>query len=169
VAVFALLLRGANVGGKRFSAKAVEKALAGLGCVSLGAAGTFVFRKGTEAAARKRLAAELPFACAILAATAEQVEAALKAGAKLDDAEAVRKFATFLAAPATLKLPLEAPPGAGWGVRVLAAAGPILVGVRKRVDATGVYPNEVVEKATGQQTTTRDWPTLEKLAKLLAA
>ena len=52
-------------------------------------------------------------------------------------------------------------------VLILVAANFILAGVRKRVDVTGVYPNSVVEKAFGVRATTRDWPTMEKIAALL--
>lgn len=163
------LLRGANVGGKRFKTKDVLDALAGLDAVNLGAAGTFVVRKKVaESTLRKRIAAALPFECDILVLSAAEVHAALTAGAKHDvPADAVRRFATVMDKEVKAKLPLEEPSGAGWGVRVLAVEGRVALGVRKRVDVTGVYPNAVVEKAFEVRATTRDWPTMEKIGKLL--
>jgi hypothetical protein len=53
------------------------------------------------------------------------------------------------------------------GVAVLAVVGPFALGTRRPMAETGVYPNEVVEKTFGVTATTRDWPTMEKIAALL--
>ncbi|MHB8603830.1 MAG: hypothetical protein ACYDCK_01140 [Thermoplasmatota archaeon] len=166
-----VLLRGANLGSKRFSPKAVEAALADLEMVNVGAAGTFVVRKRiAEGALRKRIAAELPWDDPEMFVYSErEVRDALAAGAAIDvPKDAIRRFATALAKkPPTLKLPIEAPPAPTWGVRVVAVEGRFVFGVRKPVLATGVYPNAVVEKAFAIRATTRDWPTMEKIGKLI--
>jgi uncharacterized protein (DUF1697 family) len=167
-----VFLRGANVGGRRFSPKAVEAALADLDVVNVGAAGTFVVRKRVgEKVLRARIEAELPFSPApmILVKDAE-LTSALCAGESVTAPPDAKRFATAMErAPDTApRLPIEAPASANWGVRVLAVNGRFALGVRRRVDAAGVYPNEIVERAFGVAATTRDWPTMEKLAKLLA-
>ncbi|HWB11975.1 MAG TPA: hypothetical protein VG826_22310 [Pirellulales bacterium] len=167
-----VLLRGANVGGRRFSPKAVEAALADLDVVNLGAAGTFVVRKRVgEKSLRARIEAELPFAPApMIVVNDREIASALHAGESIDGPSDAKRFATAMESPPSLlpKLPIEAPNSARWGVRVVAVSGRFAIGLRRRVDATGVYPNEIVERAFGVAATTRDWPTMEKLAKLLA-
>lgn len=163
------LLRGANLGSKRFSPKAVEAELADLDVRSIGAAGTFVVGKRVaEATLRKRMAEALLFEPELFVLPAAEVEAALAAGSRLQVPDGAKPFATALAqAPKGAKLPLEAPEGQAWGVRVLAVEGRFALGARRSVAETGVYPNEVIEKAFGVRATTRDWPTMEKVAKLL--
>ncbi|HEV3338792.1 MAG TPA: hypothetical protein VG125_00500 [Pirellulales bacterium] len=167
-----VLLRGANVGGRRFSPKAVEAALADLEVVNVGAAGTFVVRKRVaEKVLRARIEAELPFSPApMIVVKDRELVSALRAGGSIGGPPDAKRFATAMeSAPgAAPELPIEAPSAANWGVRVVAISGRFALGVRRRVDVTGVYPNEVVERAFGVAATTRDWPTMEKLAKLLA-
>ena len=165
-----VLLRGANLGKRRFSPKAVEGELADLGAVNIGAAGTFVVHgKVADAALLKRLDDALEWEPRAILLKPAEVQAALAAGSKIPvPGDAVRRFGTALAKPAKAKLPLEEPAGAGWGVRCLAQEGRVVLGVRKRVNEAGVYPNEVVMAAWGVDATTRDWPTWEKIGKLLA-
>ena len=163
-----VLLRGANLGSRRFSPKAVEKTLSDLGVVNVGAAGTFVVRgKVAKDALLARLADAVPFdPRAILVSSKEFLEA-ITAGDAIPVPDGAKRFATALASPATHTLPIEEPAGKAWGVRVLATTKRFALGVRRRVDETGVYPNEVVEKAFGVAATTRDWPTMERVARLL--
>ena len=163
-----VLLCGANLGKRRFSPKAVEKALADLDATSLGAAGTFVVRKRVAASTlAKRVAAELPWdEPDMVIATEKDVLAAVAAGDDIKlPAGAIRRFATAMEKPtAKPKLPLEAP-----GIVVSLVVGPFALGTRGLVAETGVYPNEIVQKAFGAVATTRDWPTMEKIAALLRA
>lgn len=165
------LLRGANLGSKRFSPTALVKALDDLDITNIGAAGTFVIRKRVaQKELRERLTAELPFEPEIIVCSAKETLAALAAGSSLETPEGARRFATVMAKePATPpSLPLVAPPTGEWGVRVLAIEGRFALGTRRPMAVAGVYPNEVVEKAFGVRATTRDWPTMEKVAALLA-
>lgn len=164
-----VFLRGANLGNRRFKPAELAETLADLGITSLGAAGTFVVRKKiAERTLRAKLQAEIPFEAPMVVCAAEEVRAALAAGEKVDAPEGARRFATVMEkAPAPApRLPLETPAGA-WAVRVATIEGRIAIGARRRFDETGVYPNEVVEKAFKVQATTRDWPTMEKVGKLL--
>ena len=167
-----VFLRGANVGGRRFSPKAVEAALADLDLVNLGAAGTFVVRKRIgEKSLRARIEAELPFTPApMIVVSDREIASALLAGESITGPADAKRFATVMERPpGTLpKLPIEAPTATNWGVRVVAVSGRFALGMRRRVDVAGVYPNEIVERAFGVVATTRDWPTMEKLGKLLA-
>ncbi|HWH09140.1 MAG TPA: hypothetical protein VNX21_08060 [Candidatus Thermoplasmatota archaeon] len=167
-----VLLRGANLGKRRFSPKAVEAALADLGCASVGAAGTFVVRKRVAAAAlRERVQAELPWPDAeLVLLTEKEFRAALRAGEAVDVPAGAKRFATAMETkPVKPEVPLEFSEGRAWAVRVEAVEGRVALGVRRSVGATGVYPNEVVEKAYGVRATTRDWPTMEKVAARLDA
>jgi hypothetical protein len=168
---FVVLLRGANLGKRRFSPKAVEAALSDLNLVNIGAAGTFVVAKRvSEKALRARIAAELPFEPApMVIVTESEIEAAMNTGVGISVPADARRFATAMdARPTHLpKLPIETPKGAEWGVRVASVIGRFALGVRRRVDVTGVYPNEIVERLFGVEATTRDWPTMEKIAKVL--
>ena len=166
-----VLLRGANLGKRRFSPKAVEAALADLDAVNIGAAGTFVVRKKVAAKAlRERVQAELPWDDAeMVLLTEKEFRAALAAGEAVKVPEGARRFATAMETkPAKPDVPLEFPQGSKWAVRVEAVEGRVALGVRRSVTATGVYPNEVIEKAYGVRATTRDWPTMEKVGALLA-
>ncbi len=164
-----VLLRGANVGNKRFSPKAVEAQLKDLQLTSIGAAGTFVLgASAAETTLRERFAAVMPFAPELLLFSAAEVAALVRAGAGLSVPPGARAFATGMdGSGSTVTLPLEVPAGSGWGVRVVGRSGRFLLGVRRRVDATGIYPNEVVERALGVRATTRDWTTIQKVAALL--
>ncbi|HVX15029.1 MAG TPA: hypothetical protein VHC22_27810 [Pirellulales bacterium] len=167
-----VLLRGANVGKRRFSAKAVEAALSDLDLVNIGAAGTFVVLKRiAERVLRSRVAAELPFEPAPMVILKQsEIEAALRMGSEIPVPADAKRFATAMErAPAmSVSLPIEEPQGAEWGVRIAAVSGRVALGVRRRVDVTGVYPNEIVEKALRANATTRDWPTIEKIAQILS-
>jgi hypothetical protein len=167
-----VLLRGANLGKRRFSPKAVEAALADLDLVNVGAAGTFVVMKRIgEKALRERIAAELPFKPTPMVILKEsEIASAICAGEAIDVPADARRFATAMsnATAKRIKLPFQAPEGSAWGVRVVCVSGRFALGIRRRVDATGVYPNPIIEGAFGVEATTRDWPTMEKIAKLLA-
>jgi len=160
-----VFLRGANLGKRRFSPKAVEKALADLGVVNVAAAGTFVVRKRVAAKTlRARIEEELPFEPApMMIATQAEVVAAIEAGAGIAIAEGARRFATIMErAPAKPKLPVEAP-----GIVIPRIVGRFALGTRRPMAEHGVYPNEVVERAFDVDATTRDWPTMEMVATLL--
>jgi hypothetical protein len=167
--VLIVLLRGANLGSKRFSPKAVEASLADLDATSIGAAGTFVVRKTiSRSALTKRFHDALPFEPELLFADANALKAAVTAGERLDVPPGAKRFATLMSkTPSKVSLPLEAPEGTTWAVRVVRIEGRFAIGLRKSVADTGVYPNPVIEKTYGLRATTRDWPTMEKIAAIL--
>lgn len=164
-----VLLRGVNVGKKRFSSVALAKELADLDATGIGAAGTYVVHKRVaQATLRKRIADWLPFECEILFATDKETLAVIGAGRAIEAPEGTRAFATLMdRAPAKPpKLPWDTPEGK-WGIRVAAFEGRFALGLRRSVVDAGAYPNELIEKTLGVAATTRDWPTVEKIAALL--
>lgn len=170
-----VLLRGANLGKRRFSPKALAEALADLDLVNIGAAGTFVVPKRiAEKALRARVQAELPWEDAeMVVLEAREVEAALDAGAALTPPAGARKFAVALPkAPAEEpKLPVEALAKDGrWGMRYEALAGRVVIGVRRRFDETGSYSTKALDEAVGtDRGTMRDWPTWERIGAAIEA
>lgn len=170
-----VLLRGANLGARRFSPKALADSLAALDVVNVGAAGTFVVRgRVAQANLRARIQGELPWEDApMVILTAAEVREALAAGAKVVAPAGGKKFGLALpqAPPASLRFPLEAKAKDGaWGMRYVAAAGRVIVGVRRRFDETGTYSTKALDEAVGSDAgTMRDWPTWEKIGQALDA
>lgn len=170
-----VLLRGANLGKRRFSPKALVESLADLDAVNIGAAGTFVIPKRVaESTLRARVQAELPWEDAEMVLLKEQeVRDAIAAGADLKIPAGARKFGIALAKQPTKKptFPLEAHAKDGkWGMRYELLSGRVLVGVRRRFDETGPYSTKDIDAAVGfgpRDGTMRDWPTWEKIGAAL--
>lgn len=156
----AIFLRAVNVGGhRRMSVAEIAKKL---GLRNVGAAGTFVSNDARSAVAlRKALAAELQVATDILIVPSEDL-LALMTRAPLAD-ETGKSFVTILAkAPEVSKLPVEAK-----GVRLVATDGVFALSVVLPSAKPGADVNGLVERTLGVAGTTRGWPTMEKVAKLL--
>jgi uncharacterized protein (DUF1697 family) len=170
-----VFLRGVNVGGhKRFSPAELARRLAHLDVVNLGAAGTFVVRKpiGT-AALRAQLTRHIPFECEQMICSQSELldlaHADAFAGTPAESAD-LKRYVTVLAkrprrAP---RLPLCAPNGPAWQVKLLALRGRFVVSLWRRTPSRSLlYPNEVVEKAFGIPATTRNWNTFAKTADVI--
>lgn len=170
-----VLLRGANLGKRRFSPNALAEALADLDLVNVGAAGTFVVPKRVaQATLRARVAAELPWGDPEMVLLADtEVRAALRAGEAVRVPAGAKRFGVALPkAPATPPaFPLEALAKDGkWGMRYDALAGRVVIGVRRRFDETGSYSTKALDEAVGtDRGTMRDWPTWEKIGAALDA
>ena len=167
-----VLLRGANLGKRRFSPNALVATLEDLGAVNIGAAGTFVVPKRIAAAAlRERIQAELPWDDAEMVLLGDKdVRAALAAGEEVKAPAGAKKFGLALpTAPRKADLPLEALAKDGkWGMRYEALAGRVVIGVRRRYDETGPYSTKAIDAAIGaERGTMRDWPTWEKIGAAL--
>jgi hypothetical protein len=170
-----VLLRGANLGKRRFSPKALVETLADLDATNIGAAGTFVVRKRVaERTLRERIQAELPWEDAEMVILKEsEVREALEAGAGVRIPAGAKRFGIALpsapASPPALPLEAKAKDGA-WGMRYEALVGRVVIGVRRRFDETGSYPTKDVDAAIGaERGTMRDWPTWEKIGAALDA
>jgi uncharacterized protein (DUF1697 family) len=163
-----VFLRGVNVGGhKKFSPSALARELE---LANVGAAGTFVARRAIGARAlREAIAARLPFDAEIMVCPAAEIAALVERAPFSAAPDGVRPFVSILAAAprARPRLPLERPAGGGWQVRLLAVDGRYALSVRRPQPRGTLYPNEVVEKELGVAATTRGWPTLLAIRKLL--
>lgn len=165
-----LFMRGVNVGGKRFSPKALVRALAHLDVTSIGAAGTFVIRAKTSVATlRQEFSAQLPFEAELIICPARNL---LALPAPKPPPAGTRLFLTVLAKkPASMpKLPLTVPNGRDWQVRLTAieGGGRFVISEWRRTDSLRLlYPNEVVEREFGMPATTRAWDTIEKIKATL--
>lgn len=167
-----VLLRGANLGKRRFSPKALAASLADLDLVNIGAAGTFVVPKRVaEAKLRARVADELPWDDPEMVLLSEkEVRDALDAGEGVEAPQGAKKFGIALPqAPGKVDFPVEARAKDGaWGMRYVLAAGRVVVGVRRRYDQSGTYSTKVLDEAVGtDRGTMRDWPTWERIGDAL--
>jgi uncharacterized protein (DUF1697 family) len=170
-----VLLKGANVGGKNtFRPSTLVKKLPELGLTSVGAAGTFVARSGASVGVvRSALRASLPFDPPMMVVRGEEVLRILRANpvgsGRLPPG--VRRFVSVAGGRLSkeVPLPIEVPGAENWGVRVLAVDGPFAMGIQRRLGPRLIYPNDVVERAFGVETTTRWWETLESVGRLLGS
>ena len=166
-----VFLRGANVGGKNvFRPARLVADLAHLDLVNVGAAGTFVVRgKCTSAAVREEILRRLPFAPEIAIRPASEIRALVASApfAKSRSKEERAWAAVLCGKPVKRpRLPLFAPAGKDWSVRIERIEGAFVLGTLHRRPRF-VFPNQVVEKEYAVPATTRWWDTVEKLARIL--
>lgn len=165
-----VFLRGVNVGGHRtFKPAALAAQLKHLGAVNIGAAGTFVIRKPVPLKQlRAELARRLPFETAIAICHGKRVTelvanppfANQKAGGDVVRFISVLPNKTFRVTPVQL-------PGQGqWLVRVLGQHERFVIGEYRRHMKTIGYLGKL-DQLFGATVTTRNWATIEKIAKVL--
>jgi len=168
-----VFLRGANVGGARvFRPKLFSDGLKHLGCVNVGAAGTFVIR---ERVAETRLKAEivkrLPFDTHVMVCRGETIIEIVDrdpfSGGKHD--KKLRRFGSVMnGKPKVLpKLPL-AEPAAAWLTKLMGVEDRLAWGWWRTLD--GIHfrdPNMLIEQRLGVKATTRNWNTFEKIREIL--
>ena len=167
-----VFLRAANVGKhNRFQPAIFVKELAKFGVINVGAVGTFVVREDViEATLRAALVRELPFKCEVMICPAKEILDLAKenpfAGERGDNLEA---YVTLMAKQPTAvpKLPIYAPAKEKWEVQILRIVRTAVLSLRRRVKDGRLYPNQIIEKQFGVATTTRNWNTIEKVAKIL--
>ena len=80
-----------------------------------------------------------------------------------------KRFLTVLQKPLRKRpaLPIEAPAGRDWEVRILAIQGPFVLSLWRRMGKGVLYPNEVVEKTFGIPATTRNWNTISAIREIV--
>jgi uncharacterized protein (DUF1697 family) len=169
-----VFLRAANVGRhNRFQPSVLAKELAKFGVVNLGAVGTFVVRENvSKKALRAAIVRELPFKCEVMICRAKEIvdlvgENPFK-GEPIGDG--LGRFVTVMAKRLARlpKLPLYAPTVDKWEVKIVRITGVLALSLWRRLKQNPLYPNQVIEKQFGVATTTRNWNTILKVAKLLA-
>lgn len=167
-----VFLRAMNVGGKNvFRPAQFATALAHLGMVNVGAAGTFVVRERlTAVEVRKEILAQLKFQPDLAVVPARSIVALVEGQPFRGQnfSKDLRGWAAVLCAKPKSKppLPIVLPAGKPWSVRFDRIEGSFALGVYRRA-AGSVFPNQVVEKALGVRATTRWWETIVKVAQLI--
>ena len=167
-----VFLRAVNVGGtNRCQPAQIAKDLARFGVVNIGAVGTFVVRKdASESVLRAAIARKLPFKCEIMICPARDI---LKLTTKdpfagqpsgPDIVRFVSVLAKRLSAPPSL--PLSLPPDDDWLLKVIAIQDRFVLGLYRRQMKAISYLGKI-EKQFGVAVTTRNWNTIEKVAKIL--
>jgi len=165
---WAIFLRGANVGGARVFKPAAFAC--GLGVENIGAAGTFVARNRSSAAAvKKEFADALPFETEIIVIAAADIAALVKRDPFRKLPARSKPVVTILVGKpkSTCRFPFDRPAGPKWEVRLFGIDGPFVPGCYRVFGRLGHYPNEIVETALGVPATTRGWSTLLKVQSTL--
>jgi len=169
-----VFLRGVNVGGHRtFSPATLAAQLKHLDAVNIGAAGTFVIRKPvSQALVRAELARRLPFDTHVAICHGRDITRLLAADASKAarvEAESVH-FLTVLSGPprGRVSLPLTLPESGKWLLKVVARDGRLVTGIYRRQMEAIRYLG-MLDKIFGTPATTRNWNTVNAIAKVLAA
>ena len=167
-----VFLRGVNVGkANRCQPAVIASQLSRLGVINIGAVGTFVVRENvSESALRSAIAKKLPFKCEIITCPARDI---IKLASKYPFSEQpsdpnITRFVNVLAKrlPSPPPLPLFLPSDGDWLLKIIAIENRFVLGLyRRQMKAIGYLGK--VEKLLGVPATTRNWNTIEKVAKIL--
>jgi uncharacterized protein (DUF1697 family) len=167
-----VFLRGVNVGGhKTFQPTVLAKELAELDVVNVGAAGTFVVRKPiSQAKLRAELLRRLPFKAEVMICPARDIINLVSSDPfvnELSGADIVR-FVSVLAKRPRGKpsLPLSLPADDEWLVKIIAVRDRFLLGLYRRQMRTISLLSQI-EKRLDISSTTRNWNTINAIAKVL--
>ncbi len=167
-----VFLRAVNVGRtNRCQPALIAKQLSGFEIVNIGAVGTFVVRKNvSESALRAAIARQLPFQCEIMICPARDISelAAKDPFSRHPSAPDIVRFVSVLAKRlrALPPLPLALPSDDDWLMKIVAIQGRFVLGLYRREMKAISYLSKI-EKLLGVPITTRNWNTMEKVAKLL--
>jgi uncharacterized protein (DUF1697 family) len=168
-----VFLRGVNVGGhKTFRPKLLAEQLKHLGAVNIGAAGTFVIHKPvSQTKLRAEFLKRLPFDAKIAICEGRDIErlVALEPfGAQPAKADITRFISVLLSSPKAIpKTPMRWPAEGQWLVRVNSIDKRFIIGEYRRHMKTISYLGGL-DKAFDGATTTRNWNTINAIAKVLA-
>src|SRR5438128_8995819 len=169
-----VVLRAVNVGGaNRCQPALIAKQLAKFGFVNIGAVGTFVVRENvSESALRAAIAKKLPFKCEIMICPARDIIKLASKGsfAQQPSGPNIVRFVSVLAKrPGTrfdLPQTFTASPARTWLVKIIAIQDRFVLGLYRRQIKAISYLSRI-EKRLGVPVTTRNWNTIEKVAKIL--
>jgi uncharacterized protein (DUF1697 family) len=167
-----VFLRAVNVGGaNRCQPALIAKELAKFGVVNIGAVGTFVVREEvSESVLRAAIAKKLPFKCEIMICPARDL---IKLASKnpfeqRPSGPDITRFVSVLAKRlnAPPPLPLSLPSDDDCLLKIIAIQDRFVLGLyRREMKAIGYLGK--IEKLLGVPVTTRNWNTIEKVAKIL--
>lgn len=167
-----VFLRAVNVGGANLCRPAqIAKDLAKFDVVNIGAVGTFVVRKdASDSALRRAIARQLPFKCEIMICPAEDI---LKLTTKdpfagQPSGPDIIRFVSVLAKrlPSPPPLPLSLPSDDDWLLKIIVIQNRFVLGLYRRQMKAIRYLGKI-EKQFGVPVTTRNWNTIEKVARIL--
>jgi uncharacterized protein (DUF1697 family) len=167
-----VFLRAVNVGtANRCQPALIAKQLAQFGVVNIGAVGTFVVRENvSESVLRAAIAKKLPFKCEIMICPARDIIklASKDPFARQPSGADVTRFVNIAAKPLRLplRLPVNLPSDDDWLLKVIAIKGRFVLGLYRRQMKAITYLGKI-EKLLGAPATTRNWNTIEKVAKIL--
>jgi uncharacterized protein (DUF1697 family) len=167
-----VFLRGVNVGkANRCQPAVIAKQLSKFGVINIGAVGTFVVRENvSESALRTAIAKKLPFKCEIMICPARDIIklASKDPFARQPSGPEITRFVNVLHKPLGTRpsLPLSLPSDDDWLLRVVAIQDRFVLGLyRREMKAITCLGN--MEKRLGVPATTRNWNTIQKVAKIL--
>ena len=167
-----VFLRGVNVGkGNRCQPAVIASQLSRLGVVNIGAVGTFVVRENvSESALRAAIAKKLPFKCEIMICSAKAIidlaRKDLFAG-QPSGPEITRFVSVLHKRPQKhVPLPLNLPSANEWLLKIIAIQNRFVIGLYVRQMKAIGYLGKI-EKLLGVPATTRNWNTIEKVAKIV--
>ncbi len=182
-----VFLRAVNVGGtNRCQPALIAKELAKFGVVNIGAVGTFVVREDvSESALRAAFARKLPFKCEIMICPAKAIvdlvrkdpfahEPPVRLGPSGPN---ITRFVSVLAKRPAIRFdlpqtftasPVKDSPWRArtWLVKIIAIQDRFVLGLYRREMKAISYLSQI-EKRLGVPATTRNWNTIEKVAKIL--
>src|ERR1700730_19471081 len=166
-------LRAVNVGGtNRCEPARCAKALGRFDGINIGAVGTFVVRKDvSESALRAAFARKLPFKCEIMICPARDI---IKLASKdpflrQPSGPEITRFVNVLHKRLRVvpPLPLSLPSEDDWMLKIIAIQDRFVLGLYRRQMKAITYLGKI-EKLLGAPATTRNWNTIEKVAKILS-
>src|SRR5258707_1097192 len=167
-----VFLRGVNVGkANRCQPAVIASELSKLGVINIGAVGTFVVREDvSESALRAAIARKLPFKCEIMICPARDITklASKDPFSRQPSGPDITRFVNVLHKRLrTLPpLPLSLPSDDDWLLKIIAIQGRFVLGLYRREMKAISYLGKI-EKLLGVPVTTRNWNTIEKVAKIL--
>ena len=178
-----VFLRAVNVGGtNRCQPALIAKQLAKFDIVNIGAVGTFVVRQDvSEPGLRAAFARKLPFKCEIMICPARDIiklvrqwtdspwRASKDPFSREPSGQDIIRFVSVLAKKlrAPPALPLSLPSDNEWLLKIIAIQDQFVLGLYRRQMKAVSYLGKI-EKRLGVPVTTRNWNTIEKVAKILS-
>jgi uncharacterized protein (DUF1697 family) len=167
-----VFLRAVNVGGtNRCQPALIAKQLAKFDIVNIGAVGTFVVGENvSESALRVAFARKLPFKCEIMICPARDIVKLTSKDpfARQPSGPDITRFVSVLAKRLRElpPLPLSLPSDDDWLMKIIAIHDRFVLGLYRRQMKAISYLGKI-EKRLGVPVTTRNWNTIEKVAKIL--
>jgi len=167
-----VFLRAVNVGGaNRCQPALIAKQLARFEIVNIGAVGTFVVGANvSDSILRAAIARKLRFKCEIMICPARDI---IKLTSKdpfagQPSGSNITRFVSVAAkrVPTPPSVPLSLPSDNDWLLKIIAIQGRFVLGLYLREIKAISYLGKI-EKLLGAPITTRNWNTIEKVAKVL--